>query len=139
MVPGKLFSNYKNIKPMITRIKNSPFPYFFGLMTVIFLISCKKDVSSTAADSSSTIAVAASESAAVSPSGTTDSVYIVQPCNRNQIRTTVNETDLPAAVTTYLTANYSGYSFVKAFAVVNNSGATDAYVVVVYYNDKPVG
>src|SRR5258705_2731702 len=140
MVPGKLFSNYKNKKPMTTRMKTMPLIGAVALLITVFT-SCKKDVSNTSAvNSSSTIAVAASESAAAAnPSSGTDSVYIVQPCSRNQTRNAISETDLPAAIATYLSANYSGYSFAKAFTIVNSSGSVDAYVVVIFYNDKPVG
>jgi hypothetical protein len=125
---------------MITRMKNMSLIGSFALLFIVALTSCKKDVSNTGTTNSSTIAVAASESAAAAnPSAGTDSVYIVQPCNRNQTRNAISETDLSAAITTYLSTNYPGYSFVKAFAVVNTSGSTDAYVVVIFYNDKPVG
>lgn len=112
-----------------------------GAVTLLLLIltSCKKDVSGSGSTNSSTIAVAASESTAAS-GVTSDSVYLVQPCNRNETRNAVAATDLPAAVTTYLSANYSGYTFAKAFSVTNSSTSTiDAYVVVIFYNDKPVG
>src|SRR5258708_16653861 len=121
---------------MITRMRTMPFIGAAALLMLATFTSCKKDVSNTGTvNSTSTIAVAASESAAAAnPSAGTDSVYIVQPCNRNQTRNSISETDLPAAITTYLAANYSGYSFAKAFSIATNSGVTDAYVVVIFYN-----
>jgi len=104
---------------------------------IVFLVSCQKDVSSSYSDSS-TIAMAASQAAAVSAGGTTDSVYIIQPCPRGYHRDSISETDLPASVTDYLAVNYAGYVFYKAFIIVNNSGAATAYVIIIYYNDKPV-
>src|SRR5258706_798838 len=109
---------------MITRMKSTPLVGAVALLIAAFT-SCKKDVSNTGADnSSSTIAVAASESAAAAnPSSGTYSVYIVQPSSRNQTRSAISEPDLPAAIATYLSANYSGYSFAKPFTAVNSSGS----------------
>jgi hypothetical protein len=46
---------------------------------------------------------------------------------------------LPAAVSTYLTANYAGYTFQKAFKVTDKVGAVTGYVVAINYSSKPVG
>jgi hypothetical protein len=46
---------------------------------------------------------------------------------------------LPAAIGTYLTANYSGYTFKMAFKVVDSVGTTTDYIVVIRYNGAPVG
>jgi hypothetical protein len=107
---------------------------FAGLLS-----SCSKDKSITGEDefisSSSTIAVAASASRGTA-SG--DSVYVIQPCPRGGSRVAITEAELPASAATYLSTNYSGYTFTKAFAVKESNGTTTAYVAVIFYNDKPV-
>jgi Putative beta-lactamase-inhibitor-like, PepSY-like len=102
------------------------------------LSSCKKELSTVGTDTStaSTIAVAASSSVSGT---TTDSIYILQPCARGSQRDSIAESSLLPAITTYLTNNYSGYTFLKAFSIVNSSGTITGYAVIVYFNNKPVG
>ena len=102
-------------------------------------VSCKKnDISATGtageASTSATIAVAASASTAF-----TDSVYLLQPCERGSRRDTISESNLPATVSAYISSNYSGSVFHRAFALKNSSGTVTGYVAVIYFNDKPVG
>ena len=101
--------------------------------------SCQKEnsVSTTADNTSATIAVAASETAALN--GTADSVYLLQPCAPGYTRDSVDAASLPADIITYLESNYGGYTFYKAFAITSSAGTTAGYAVVIYYNDKPVG
>lgn len=115
--------------------------YLFTIVTLAFT-SCKKENSASTTsvsgtDASSTIAVAATSSTIASPSA--DSVYIVQPCERGEKRDSILEANLPSGVTTYLAANYAGYTFHEAFAIKSSTGSTTGYVVIVYYNEKPVG
>ena len=122
---------------MITRL--TPVKAIAMLVTAVAgFTSCKKEISSSTdtVTSSVTIAVAATETATTS--GSTDSVYVIQPCQRGSERVSITEADLPASVTTYLTTNYSGYTFNKAFAIKNSSGVTTAYVAIIFYNNKPV-
>ena len=123
---------------MITRLHPVKAIALFLLSGIIFT-ACKKDLSGTTSTvaSSATIAVAATETASTT-AGSTDSVYVVQPCERGSTRDSIAESALPASVTTYLTTNYSGYTFNKAFAIVNSSGVTTNYVVIIFYNTKPV-
>jgi hypothetical protein len=110
-----------------------------GTSALIFT-ACQKSDLTTAEDSStsSTIAVASSAIQAAG-GGTTDSVYLVQSCGHGGRRDSVSQSALPAAINSYIEANYSGATFHKAFAVKNSSSTITGYVVVVYYNDKPVG
>lgn len=114
---------------------------FCALSAAAVVISCNKnDLSSpgsSSVSSSGTIAVAASTT--TSTSGTTDSVYLVQPCQRHEHRDSIAASALPSSVTTYLSTNYNGYSFAKAFALKNSSSTITGYVVVIYYNNNPVG
>jgi hypothetical protein len=108
------------------------------LIATTAFTACKKEDSagtpSTTAAVSGTIAVVSSSSVA-----TADTVYIVNSCNRNEKTDFIAQSELPAAISDYLSANYAGYSFFKAFSVVNSSSAVTGYVVIIYYNDKPVG
>lgn len=113
------------------------------LASTILLASCQKsDLTGTSNDTSTsnTIAVAATQSASTSSQRTaTDSVYLLQSCRRGEHRDTVAQGALPSGVASYLSTNYAGYNFHKAFAVKDAASTVTAYVVVIYYNDKPVG
>lgn len=121
-------------------------PYFIAAALMIAgATSCKKEISGSAnneetlvtSSTSSTIAVAAESGAS---SGTaSDSVYIINPCNKGTHRDSVAAAALPSTIQTYLSSNYSGYIFNKAFAVKDTTGAVKGYVVIVNYNGKPVG
>ncbi len=121
-----------------------------GLATV----GCNKGVSTaasgtissgtvTATATSSTITVAASltstSTSGSSASGTSDSLLIIQPCGSGRHRTVVDSASLPTLITTYLTTNYAGYTFGKAFSIKDTSGTVTGYAVVIFYNNKPVG
>ena len=111
------------------------------VVSVVFA-SCNKDLSGSSSNNntstSSTIAVAASLSGTVS-STSADSIYILQSCARGSKRDSIAQSALPAGVSDYLSSNYSGYTFGRAFSIVDNSGTTTGYVVVIYYNGNPVG
>jgi hypothetical protein len=123
---------------MKTRISLSRASYV--LLAAAIVTSCNKNDLSSSGDplsTSNTIAVAATSN--VSTSGSTDSVYLMQPCKRGDKRDSVAQSALPTTIGTYLTANYNGAMFRKAFALKNSASVVTGYVVVVYYNDKPVG
>src|SRR5689334_9287428 len=132
--------NTKIILVMKLKKKVQVISIAFTVASVV-ISSCNKDLSGSSSSNNSsttsTIAVAASLSEVSSTSA--DSVYILQPCARGSKRDSVAESALPASVNGYLSSNYSDYTFSKAFSIVNNSGATSGYVVVIYYNDNPVG
>lgn len=112
----------------------------YALFALFIVTSCNKNDlsgSATAASPSGTIAVAASASGTTN-SGV-DSVYLMQPCKRGDHRDSIGQNGLPASVGTYISTNYSGSSFSKAFAIKNSSSVIVDYVVVIYYNNKPVG
>ena len=108
---------------------------------ILLLTSCQKnDLSETTDTSTSnTIAVAASVAATSTATASTDSIYLVQPCGRGARRDSIAQSTLPGSVTTYLASNYAGYTFSKGFSIENSSSLVTGYVVVIYYNDKPVG
>src|SRR5215213_2266340 len=115
---------------------------FYVLSAAAVMASCQKSDltdSNASTSSSATIAVAATPTGSGSSAAGTDSVYLLQPCGRGGQREAIDQSALPAAVATYISANYSGATFAKAFAIKNSSAAVTGYVAVIYYNDKPVG
>ena len=124
------------------------YTYFISAALVMMgATSCQKDISGTAAvdaiavttSTSSTIAVAANGGTGTTGgSTTTDSVLVIHKCEKGQHRDSVASSALPATVQAYLAANYSGYTFHKAFAVKDTTGAVKGYVVIIHYNNKPI-
>jgi hypothetical protein len=120
----------------------------YGLAAVLMIVgatSCKKELSTNnsgnavvTTSTSSTIAVA-TDGTSSNGSSTPDSVYIINPCARGIHRDTVAAADLSATIQSYLTTNYSGYTFLKAFAVKDTTGTVQGYVVIIKFNGKPVG
>jgi len=112
---------------------------FLILSSVVFLASCKKEnsadtsaVSPTTISNLQAIAVAA---------GTTsnDSIYVIGTCANSHHLDSVSFTNLPATVTDYLTTNYDGYTFQRAFTDKDSSGNIAGYAVIIQYNGNPVG
>jgi hypothetical protein len=114
---------------------------FLAAGILVAAVSCKKDNSVTADTSTvSQAALASVQAVAVAATAAgTDSVYIVNTCEKGQRRDSVAFSGLPSLVSTYLSANYAGYTFQKAFAVKESSGTITGYVVVIQYNGNPVG
>lgn len=113
---------------------------FVAAVLIAGATSCKKEISGTTQEetivttsTSSTIAVSSN-----TVTSSADSIYVVNPCERGTHRDSVAVSALPAAVQTYLSANYTGYTFNKAFAVKDTTGAVKGYVVIVNFNGKPV-
>lgn len=125
--------------------------YYAALAAILVLgaVSCKKEVSSNNnVDQNASLATTATSSTiAVATNGTTttnggtakDSVYLISPCERGTHRDSIAMADLSAGIQTYLSTNYDGYLFIKAFAVKDTTGAVKGYVVIINFNGKPVG
>lgn len=122
----------------------------FNMLALVILLlpfaSCKKDYSagtspSATTDSVSTTAIASTQAIAVAASRGTagDSVYVVGTCARDHHRDSIASGNLPATATDYLTANYAGYTFQKAFTDKDTSGNIAGYIVIIQYNGNPVG
>jgi hypothetical protein len=112
---------------------------FLILFFTLFLASCKKENS---ADTSAVSPTSISNLQAVAvAAGTTsnDSIYVIGICVNSHHLDSVSLTNLPATVTDYLTTNYDGYTFQKAFTDKDLSGNTAGYVVIIQYNRNPVG
>ena len=126
------------------------FKYFVAAALLIGgASSCKKEISTNSANAtdptavsnstSSTIAVAISNGATSTGSGTAkDSVLVIHKCEKGHHRDSIAASALPTAIQTYLSTNYSGNIFLKAFAVKDTTGSVKGYVVIVKFNDKPV-
>lgn len=89
---------------------------------------------------SPTIAVAASNSSGTSTNGgsSSDSVYVMHSCEKGHYRDSIAFGALPAAVQAYMGTTYTGYSFIKAFAVKDTTGTIKGYVAIIRFNNKPV-
>ncbi len=112
------------------------------IATVMVLSSCQKEIAVSSTDNAAIqAAVAQTQAIAVSPSATTagDSVYVVNTCSPRSKRDTVAFSSLPSSVTDYLTANYSGYTFQKAFTIKDAAATLQGYVVIIQFNGNPVG
>jgi hypothetical protein len=130
---------------MKTQLKKIPAYFIATAFLIAGATSCKKEVS-TNIDNEATVATTATSStiavatdAAGSGGSASDSVYIINPCNKGTHRDSVAAATLPAGVQTYLSTNYSGYNFTKVFVVKDTTGTTKGYVVIINYNGKPVG
>jgi hypothetical protein len=119
--------------------------YFIAAVLIAGATSCKKEVSNNIEDNTVLATTSTSSTIAVAADGTSsngsaaDSVYIINPCNKGTHRDAVEAAALPASIQTYLSTNYSGNTFNKAFAVKDTTGAAKGYVVIINYNGKPVG
>jgi hypothetical protein len=112
---------------------------FLILSLILLLVSCKKENS---ADSSlvTPTSVSALKAISVGVSATSnDSIYVIGTCARDHHLDSVPFTSLPSTVTDYLTANYAGYIFQKAFTDKDSSGNTSGYVAIIQFDGNPVG
>ena len=124
-----------------------------GLVALTSLYSCQKSnvAGSSTSTTSANLSAAITSSEAIqlsaastssSPSAlvgiTTDAIFAVNAYPAGGKIDSVTFASLPAAIGTYLTANYAGYTFKKAFEVYTQAGAADGYVVVIVFNGKPV-
>ena len=119
-------------------IKIKSFIYLASVVTLA-VSSCKKDNSVDSGTPSTTTTSETITVAANSTAASTDSLYIIQPCGRGEGRDSIAASALPASITAYLTADYSGYTFRKAYVIKTLDGTVKGYVAIIYYNDKPVG
>lgn len=123
------------------KIKHSKPLFLIMIGALLSFASCKKDTSVTsdqASLSSEAIAIA-STSSITGDVSTTDSVYVVEGCKRGNDKKEVAQASLSAAITTYLTTNYAGYTFKKAFSITNKTTNTlDSYIVAILFNSNPV-
>jgi hypothetical protein len=72
-------------------------------------------------------------------SGSTDAIFIIHAYAPGSKLDSVTFASLPTAIGTYLTANYAGYTFQKAYKIITAANVLNSYVVVIEFNGKPVG
>ena len=112
-------------------------------MAILSLSACKKENSLSLDDElqfAKLEAITISSTTAIKGSrGTTDSLFAMEACKKGNKKTPVEQSALPAAITSYLSLNYAGNTFLKAYQIANQStSALESYLVVVQFNDKPV-
>lgn len=113
---------------------------FSAFSIIFFLTSCKKENSVSNTGGTSQSVVSATQSIAVATGSTSnDSIYVVHTCAPDHHLDSIALSGLPAAITNYLSANYPGYTFQKAFTDKDSSGAVSGYVVIIQFNGNPVG
>jgi hypothetical protein len=124
-----------------------------GFAALTALSSCQKQTGLSPTDPSANfsgaiqVALAGSTTVSTTTTGgtvtttpvTTSGIFIVNCYKKNNTKDSVTFASLPSAIGAYLTANYAGYTFQKAFKISTSAGAVDSYVVVINYNGKPVG
>src|SRR4051794_36530156 len=104
-------SKFKNMKVQ-TLLSRA----IYALPLMMVLASCNKNDSVNPVGNTSTSSIIAAASTA-STSGSTDSIYLLQKCYLGISRDSITQSSLPAAVTNYITANYNGAGFSKAYAL----------------------
>ena len=113
-----------------------------AIAAVMGLASCQKEVAISATDNAAIqAAVAQTQAIAVSVSTTTagDSVYVINTCAAHSKKDSVAFSSLSSSITNYLTTNYAGYTFKKAFTIKDATSTLQGYVVIIQFNGNPVG
>src|SRR5476649_1528061 len=134
------------------------YPILVLALIVSAFTACKKDeslkaVSSTATTntlsttvsastvlSTGSIAISSTKTlATTTPFSATDSIYLKNCFPPKGKKDSVAFSSLPAAIGAYLTANYSGYTFTKAFSITDSTKTVINYIVVIKYNGNLIG
>jgi hypothetical protein len=127
----------------------SKFSFAFSITAAVIALlfsSCQKSAQlptnkTASANSAITGSVSAfTNSQAIVVSATHgDTIYVVGTCSPGSKADTLAASALPAAISTYLSTNYAGYTFSKAFEILNAANAVQGYVVNITFNGNPVG
>ncbi|GAB4091461.1 PepSY-like domain-containing protein [Flaviaesturariibacter terrae] len=124
------------------KTSNRLFGALAAVASTLLFVSCQKnnaDTVTSAADDTGSAFIAVAATTRITTGTSTDSVYLLQSCRRGERRDSISQSALPADISTYLAATYSGAVFSKAFSLTSTAGSLGGYVVVVYYNNNPVG
>jgi len=121
------------------------YPCLVMLLTLSIFSSCKKDTTTASTSTTTSLlpqsTITADGALAISAAGSDskDSIYMVNcfPPRGGKLDS-VAFSALPAAVATYLTTDYAGYTFVKAFAV-DSAKVLSNYVVIIKLNNSLIG
>lgn len=112
------------------------------LAALIGLASCKKENASKSASVTSTTSSTITSTGAIAislASGSTDTVYMVGCYGKPSKNDSVAFSALPTTIGTYLTANYSSYTFKKAYSITDTTKTVVNYIVVIKYNSALIG
>lgn len=125
-------------------VKNFSVKAILVATLAVIAVSCKKGNSLTTEDSTvsisqSTVADMGAIAVSSSGAGTRDSLYVIGACDRNMRKDSIAFSSLPAAASSYLSANYAGYTAQKAYVNKDSSGTVKGYVAIIQFNGKPVG
>ncbi|MBC8053408.1 MAG: PepSY-like domain-containing protein [Sphingobacteriaceae bacterium] len=107
---------------------------FLALAGFLALTSCEKQTTEpeiNANEEGNAILVAEATTSS-------EALYIVNAVPPGCEKDSVASGELHAAINTYLEANYNGFTHFKAFKVKKKS-SLEGYIVVIKYNNKPVG
>lgn len=119
------------------------YPCMVMLFTFGIFSSCKKDTKTSTKTTTQVSSLNATGSIALSAASTdtggTDTIYLVHCFPPHGNKDSVAFSALPATIGTYLTTNYSGYTFEKAFKVTDSLNVANGYVVIIKYNDALIG
>jgi len=120
------------------------YPCLVMLSTLSIFSSCKKDASSsTSSKTTTSTSTTVTSTGTIALAGTsttgTDSIVMVNCFPPHNKLDSVAASALPSAITTYLTANYAGYTFSKAFETTDRLKAVNGYIVVIKYNGNFIG
>ena len=97
-------------------------------------------VSSSTVLSTGSIAISSTQTlASTTPFGAPDSIYLKNCFPPKGKKDSVVFSALPSAIGTYLTANYAGYTFTKAFSITDSTKTLINYIVVIKYNGNLIG
>lgn len=125
---------------MKTHRKKKLFLNALLLSLILIGISCKKENSAQTGSSFTQRTIAALQAVAVGiDDSSNDSVYVIGTCANDHHLDSISFSGLPATITAYLSSNYAGYTFQKAFTDEDTTGNTTGYVVIVLFNGNPVG
>lgn len=109
--------------------------------------ACNKNTDATAStdetaqlDAVQAVAVARGSTTSSNSASTSrgDSIYAVNTCERNQRKTRIDFTTLSTTITTYLDANYAGYSAKGAVQITDANGTVIGYIAIITLNNNPV-
>jgi len=78
------------------------------------------------------------QSIVIGKTGSGSTLYAVNTCRHGDAADSVAFASLPDSTKTYLTANYAGYTFRKAYKIVTHAGVVEGYVVFIAFNGNPV-
>ena len=94
-------------------------------------------VASTGAIAISTSSIISLNAIATKPGN--DSIYVIGCYAKHEKPDSVAFSSLPTTIGTYLTANYAGYTFTKAYKITDSTKVITGYVVIIKYNGNYIG